>query len=245
MLSPTRLPRLFYNNVKSIFWSPYTLKLDPDTLIVKIFHTLFLPITIPVLGIIITIIDFFSRRRPPEQQLKDFDRNLDELPDDQVSDLMSEIWMYKLPESHNSQRLQSKIIKTGQEFSRASNEGSAAKLKVLTENREKINLEKAQQELPKLTQSQFFSVAIIPSKELSEEEKKSLNDYNTKNKADLSKQRTILVKRLVKEYVANEQNEGTKMQQIIVNSVFSKSNNNKQPENKQSENIIQFQPLPI
>ena len=233
---------LLGRNAKSVFWGGYvdlfTLsfgKVDKYTaeslafedfflsifsLFIWIVHTALLPITIPIISLVKTLVDFFTRESLPVEQVSQFNSKFEAINNEELGILVPSILKYHA-HSHSSARLLEELRKTWDEADDAYSQGNEAKQKSLGSARIAVNMELAKKEHSSLLNTESFKLKIIPSTQLTKEDLANLATYKSQNRTHCLQQRDPQLRSLIKNYVADEKNEGKKLQQLIVHSVFA------------------------
>ena len=88
--------KLYYENIKKIFFGGYT-KLNADSLLaplVWILHTLFLPLTLTIGAGITTIIDIITKIELTSTEIIILKNNLKKLNDLQIKEIVNEMLKY-------------------------------------------------------------------------------------------------------------------------------------------------------
>ncbi len=224
-----------YKGIIFGFWSPVVEMNEFDSVLYSLFiglplflsaivlHTILLPITLPLFSLLQTMVDFFSRKSLPEDEISQFNEKYDAMDDRSKIKLADDLidCLYDTS-SDSSRKLITELYEVNGEFNKAIKAGSENELISLTRKRKFENLEKGKEAHPELPSNSSYALQIVPSDALTPEDLKALGKYQNENRAHCLSQTIAKQATLLKAYVADERNEGKKTQHLIVNSVFSK-----------------------
>lgn len=203
---------IYKRNVKGLFWGGLKIPdIYPIGLLVPLAHLALLPLTVTVVAVGKSSIDYFSRKEIPEASLSDAKSKIQNLDMDSTTFLIKEICKYKLgAKSKSSRQLIHSLEQITLDTQTTITAKNQEKKRELQEEQLKTNKDP--------NPSNVFQSQYISDLPLNEDNQQSLNSYMKENEELRKSEQLTKVKTMIVDYLSAPHNTGKRLQHLIFTS---------------------------